>query len=573
MEKFTRLTGPAAPLMRPNINTDVVIPMHRLIGTKRGEFGPYAFEPWRYTDGKENPEFPLNQPRYRQSKILVTAENFGCGSSREHAVWSLMDLGLKCVIAPSFGDIFYNNCFQNGMLPIRLPAQAVAQIAAELAAAPSPDMTVDLEAQTVTTPEGATIPFEIEPDRRAGLIAGLDEIGMTLTLEAAIRAHQREDRQARPWIYRREETERKTRVLILPGDGIGPEILAEVRRVVEWFIKRRSLPIDLREEHFGLPAWRAHGDLMRAETWTEIIEADAILFGAIGSPDYDTLPKHALKDDLLLKIRKQLDLFINLRPVKTLKPLAATSTLKPEVIEGCDMVIVRELTGGLYFGEPRGIEALPGGEERGTNTMTYTSAEVRRIARAAFELARVRSGTVCSVDKANVLETSALWRRTVQALRDAEYPDVALSHMYVDNAAMQLVRAPRQFDVLLTENTFGDILSDCAAMVAGSLGMLPSVSMSAPGPDGRRRALYEPIHGSAPDIAGRGIANPLGAILSFALCLRHSLRSAQEATRLESAVEAAVAAGARSADIAAPGTATLDTQQMGDAVLAALEKG
>jgi len=573
MEKFIRLTGAAAPLMRNNVDTDVVIPIRRLIGAQRGTLGRYCFEAWRYrADGSEDPEFPLNQPRWRSARILVAGDNFGCGSSREAAVWALQDFGIRCVIAPSFGDIFFNNCVQNGVLAIRLPMPAVQRLAEEAARADAPDMTVDLETQRITAPSGAAVAFDIEPERRQGLMEGLDQIGMTLKLDAEIRAFQQRDRSDRPWIYRPEETETVPRVLILAGDGIGPEVLAQVRRIIDWFIARRGLTVDLREEAFGLSAWRAHGTLMREETWNEILAADVILFGAIGSPEYAALPAEATRVDQLLRMRKELDLYDNLRPVRTIEALASTSSLRPEVIKGCDMVIVRELTGGIYFGEPRGVERVADGSERAVNTCVYTTAEIVRIARSAFALARVRSGRVCSVDKANVLpETGGLWRRTVQALRDAEYPDVDLSHMYVDNCAMQLVRNPAQFDVMLTDNLFGDILSDCASMIAGSLGMLPSASLGPPRADGRRQALYEPIHGSAPDIAGKGIANPVGGILSFALCLRHSLGLPQEAAWLEQAVERAIADGARTADIAGGGVAC-STAEMGDAILAALER-
>jgi 3-isopropylmalate dehydrogenase len=559
--------------MRINIDTEIVIPINRLIGNKRGALGPYCFEAWRYApDGSEDAAFVLNQPRFRQAKILVAGDNFGCGSSREHAVWSLQDFGICCVIAPSFGDIFYWNCFQNGVLPIRLPDKQVKELAAEIDSSENPVVTVDLKAQSIVTPSGREIAFTTDPERRDALLEGLDEIGMTLKLDATIRAHQHQDRENRPWIYRQEETARVARVLILPGDGIGPEILAEVRRIVDWFMSKRDLKVNLREELFGVPAWKAHGSLMRKETWDEIVAADAILFGAIGSPEYDKIPAEARKVDQLLRMRKELDLFCNLRPVRTLPALAASSSLRPEVIAGCDMLIVRELCGGIYFGEPRGREKLGTGGERAVNTCVYTTGEVERIARAAFDLARVRSGRVCSVDKANVLpETSGLWRDTFQALHDEHYPDIELSHMYVDNCAMQLVRAPKQFDVLVTENLFGDILSDCAAMVAGSLGMMPSASMGPARPDGSRQALYEPIHGSAPDIAGKGIANPLGAIMSFAMCLRFSLKLPQEADRLERAIDAAIAHGARTADIAQPGEKVISTKAMGDAVLAELE--
>jgi 3-isopropylmalate dehydrogenase len=569
MEKLLRVTGIAAPLLRENVDTEVVIPIHRLLAHKRGALGAFCFEPWRYRpDGGEEPDFPLNQPRYREARILVAGENFGCGSSREAAVWSLQDFGITCILAPSFGDIFFNNCFQNGVLPVRLPKAEIERIAAEIEAAPSPTMSVDLAAKTITTPAKRQVAFEIDEERRHGLMEGLDEIGLTLKLDPEIRAFQRRDRAARPWIWRREEAEQVARVLILAGDGVGPEVLGQVRRVAEWFIAERGVPIDLREELFGVSAWKAHGSLMRDETWAEIVASDAILFGAIGSPDDEGVPAEARKVNPFLRIRKELDLFTNLRPVRTIKALAGSSTLRPEVIEGCDMLIVRELTGGIYFGTPRGIEKLPGGGERAVNTCAYTTEEIARIARAACDLARVRSGRLCSVDKANVLtETGGLWRATVQAMRDQDYPDIALSHMYVDNCAMQLVRNPRQFDVLLTENLFGDILSDCAAMVAGSLGMLPSASLGPLRPDGKRQALYEPIHGSAPDIAGKGIANPLGAILSFALCLRYSLGLPQEGTRLEQAVERAVSAGVRTADIADAGMTPCSTAAMGDAVL------
>ena len=574
MGKFTLLSGAAAPLMRINIDTEVVIPINRLISNKRGKLGPYCFEAWRYaSDGSENPEFVLNKPRFREAKILVTGDNFGCGSSREHAVWSLSDFGFRCIIAPSFGDIFYWNCFQNGVLPIRLPEDAVTELAAEIEASEQALMTVDLQTQSITTPAGRKVAFMTDPERRSALLEGLDDIGMTLKLDAQIRTYRSKDRETRPWIYRREETPRVVRLLILAGDGVGSEILAEVRRVVEWFIAKRQLTVDLREELFGISAWKAYGDLMRQKTWHEIVAADAILFGATGSAEYNKIPAEARNVDQLLRIRKELDLFCNLRPVRTLPELCGSSTLRPEVIEGCDIMLVRELCGGIYFGKPRGRETLADGSERAVNTCMYTTAEIERIARAAFELARARSGRVCSVDKSNVLiETGGLWRDTVQALRDRHYPDISLTHMYVDNCAMQLVRAPKQFDVLLAENLFGDILSDCAAMVAGSLGMLPSASMGPIRPDGSRHALYEPIHGSAPDIAGKGVANPLGAIMSFALCLRFSMGLAQEADHLERSVVAAISHGARTADIAQLGEEGISTKAMGDAVLAELEQ-
>jgi len=363
----------------------------------------------------------------------------------------------------------------------------------------------------------------------------------------------------------------RKRVLILPGDGIGPEILAQTRRVVEWFAANRGLDIDLHEELFGIPAWRAHGSLLRDETWAEIEAADAILFGAIGSPEYNTIPG-AQEGTGLLRMRTELNLYINLRPVKALPALAAISPIKPEVLRDTDLVIVRELIGGLYVGVPRGIDTVDG-VRRGVNTMVYSEPEIERIARAAFELARTRGGRLCSVDKSNVLEVSRLWRVVVQTLHDRDYRDVALSHLFVDNAAMQLVRAPAQFDVLLMENLFGDILSDIGAAVAGSIGMLPSASMNGmyAGGEGRHRALYEPIHGSAPDIAGQGVANPCGAILSFAMCLRHTFLRPDEAAFLEAAVIRAIDCGARTPDIALPGHPPVSTMKMGNAILRELD--
>jgi 3-isopropylmalate dehydrogenase len=571
MKPFTTVTATAAPLMSANVDTDQIIRIDRLVAFTRGELGPYCLEVMRFVpDGSANPDFSPNQARYQGTEILVAGENFACGSSREHAVWALVDWGIRAVIAPSFGDIFYANSFQNGLLPVRLPVAEVNAIAAELVTCESPRIKIDLQACTVTTPAGRVVAFTIEPERREALLAGLDEIGVTLRDRDLIETFRRDDEAARPWIYRQTEQKARKKLLILAGDGIGPEILAQTRRVVEWFAEHRGLPVDLQEELFGVAAWKAHGSLMREATWKAVTQSDAILFGAIGSPDYDAIPVAERKVDQLLRMRRELDLFINLRPVRTLKALEDASTLRPEVLAGTDMVLVRELAGGVYFGTPRGIETLADGSRRVVNTMAYTDREITRIARAAFELARTRSGRLCSVDKANVLENGQLWRETVIALHKAEFSDVELTHMYVDNCAMQLVRNPRQFDVLVTENLFGDILSDCAAMVAGSIGMMPSASLSAPAESGRK-ALYEPIHGSAPDIAGQGVANPLGSILSFAMCLTHTFGLPREARFLEAAVERVVAAGIRTRDIAAEGGPYVTTAQMGDAVMRELE--
>jgi 3-isopropylmalate dehydrogenase len=300
--------------------------------------------------------------------------------------------------------------------------------------------------------------------------------------------------------------------------------------------------------------------------------ADAVLLGAVGGPKWDSLPFERKPERGLLRLRKEMQLFANLRPAIVFDALVDASTLKSEVVRGLDLMIVRELTGGVYFGTPRGIETLPDGSRRGVNTQVYTTGEILRVARVAFDLARKRKRTVCSADKANVMESGVLWRDEVQKLRDAEYPDITLTHMYADNCAMQLVRNPRQFDVIVTDNLFGDILSDEAAMLTGSLGMLPSASLGAPDSTGRRRALYEPVHGSAPDITGKDMANPLATMLSFAMMLRYSFDQGNEAALVERAIEAVLASGVRTADIMQPGATKVSTTAMGDAVLRELDR-
>jgi 3-isopropylmalate dehydrogenase len=363
-----------------------------------------------------------------------------------------------------------------------------------------------------------------------------------------------------------------TRVAVVGGEGIGPEVTAQSHRILNWFATRRNVPMILREAQYGIVPYLATGKVLPQDTIEAMDEADAILWGATGGPETKEVPAMARKAGSLLTLRGKYDLYANFRPIVANPALADSAPLKPEVLRGVDFVIIRELTSGIYFGEPRGIETLGDGQRRGFNTEQYTTNEVRRVARAAFELARTRKGRVCSVDKANVLETSVLWREEVMALHAAEFSDVELSHLYVDNAAMQIVRQPSQFDVMVTGNIFGDILSDCAAMASGSLGMLPSASLGPLDRFGRRKALYEPVHGSAPDIAGKGIANPLGSILSVAMMLRMTLNRPDDAELLEKAVDAALAAGARTADIAEPGAKRLSTEEMGDAVLSALDQ-
>lgn len=362
----------------------------------------------------------------------------------------------------------------------------------------------------------------------------------------------------------------KRTLLVLAGDGIGPEVMAEACRVAQWFIDDGRIDARLVASPFGVAAWQETGEIMPAGTLARVREADAILFGANGGPEYDAIPHAKRRAGSLLRIRKELDLFANIRPVRHWPELAASCPLKDEVAGGTDLVVVRENTSGLYFGEPRGIETLADGRKRGINTQSYTSDEIERIARSAFVLARTRQGRVCSVDKSNVMESGALWREVVHRVHREEFADIELSDMLADNCAMQLVRAPRQFDVILTDNMFGDLLSDCAGSISGSLGMLPSASLGARRPDGAMPALYEPIHGSAPDIAGQGIANPLGAILSFAMCLHHTFEAPGEAAFLVRAVEKALASGVRTPDLIASGRVRVGTTGMGDAVLEAL---
>ena len=362
------------------------------------------------------------------------------------------------------------------------------------------------------------------------------------------------------------------KLLLLPGDGIGPEVMTQVRRVIDWMGEHRHASFELGEGLVGGAAIDAEGGAISAQTVARAKAADAVLFGSVGGPQWDHLGFAGRPELAILTLRRELGLFANLRPAIVLEPLLDASTLKPEVVRGLDLMIVRESTGGIYYGEPRGIETLPDGQQRGVNTEVYTTSEIERVARVAFELARKRQNRVCSVEKANVMESGLLWRQVVTALGAREFPDVSLSHMYADNCAMQLVRNPRQFDVIVTGNLFGDILSDLASMLTGSLGMLPSATLGNPDPDtGRRYALYEPIHGSAPDIAGHGIANPLGQLLSFAMLLRHSFGMEDDAALIERAATNVLASGRRTADVMAPGATQIGTAVMGDAILAELD--
>jgi 3-isopropylmalate dehydrogenase len=354
------------------------------------------------------------------------------------------------------------------------------------------------------------------------------------------------------------------KILVLPGDGIGPEIVDEALKVLHVFKNEGSLDFELEHAHIGGAAYDAEGKPYPESTQALAKKADAILLGAVGGPLYDKLDRPLRPERGLLAIRSDLGLYANLRPAILYEELASASSLKPELVANLDIMIVRELTGDIYFGQPRGIETLANGERRGFNTMVYTESEIKRIAKTGFETAMKRNKKLCSVDKANVLEATELWREIVTDM-GKDYPEVELSHMYVDNAAMQLVRAPKQFDVMVTGNIFGDILSDAAAMLTGSIGMLPSASLNE-----SSVGMYEPIHGSAPDIAGKGIANPLATILSVAMMLRYSLNAPQLAGRIEAAVKIVLAQGIRTGDIYTDGCQRVGTAQMGDAVVAAL---
>jgi 3-isopropylmalate dehydrogenase len=360
-------------------------------------------------------------------------------------------------------------------------------------------------------------------------------------------------------------------LVVLPGDGVGPEVIAEALRVVDWLTKNRNFACDVKEHDYGYHVFKETGSLYRPGVLDDAIAADAVLFGAMGGPEYDEIPPAVRRQGSVLRLRREMQVFANLRPARGFIEMADAVPFKQSVIEGVDLLLVREANGGIYFGEPRGIEDLPDGRRRGLNSLVYTTDQIERVAAMAFELARKRTNRVCSVDKSNVLEVGQLWRQTVTKLHAEKYGDVELTHMLVDNCAMQLARNPGQFDVMVTTNMFGDILSDGAAAVMGSLGMAPSASLSEPGADGRRKALYEPVHGSAPDIAGQGIANPLGAIWSLAMAMRYSFDRPEEAELIENAMRGVLADGVRTGDIAGDHEA-VSTRAMGDAILAKLSQ-
>ena len=364
---------------------------------------------------------------------------------------------------------------------------------------------------------------------------------------------------------------KKRKFLLLPGDGIGPEVIGEVKKIIQWFNKNKSLDFEIDEDLAGGASYDKHGTPITDEVFYKALECEAVILGAVGGPKWDNVEFSKKPERALLKLRKELKLFANLRPAICFKQLVDASTLKPEIVSGLDIMIVRELTGGIYFGEPRGIKPIDNGERKGINTHTYTSSEIQRVARVAVDLAKKRKNKVTSCEKSNVMEAGLLWREEVEVLHDKEFKDVQLNHMLADNCAMQLLRNPKQFDVIVTDNLFGDMLSDQASMLTGSLGLLPSASLGAKNKDGKIRAMYEPIHGSAPDIAGQGVANPIATILSFAMALRYSLNLDKEADALEKAVQNVLDEGLRTKDILSKGMKEVSTSEMGDAIISKLQ--
>ena len=363
---------------------------------------------------------------------------------------------------------------------------------------------------------------------------------------------------------------KQRKILLLPGDGVGPEVVGETKKIINWFNKKKSLDFKIDQDLIGGASIDKHGMPITDEVFYKALESDAVILGACGGPQYDKLEFSKKPERGLLKLRKELKLFANLRPAICFKQLVDASSLKPEIVSGLDILIVRELIGGVYFGEPRGIEPIENGERKGINTHSYTTKEIQRVARVAFELATKRKNKVTSCEKSNVMESGVLWREEVQALRDKEYKKIELNHMLADNCAMQLLKNPKQFDVIVTDNLFGDMLSDEAAMLTGSLGLLPSASLGERDKNGRIRSLYEPVHGSAPDIAGKNISNPIATILSFSMALKYSLDLEKEAVLLDEAVQKALDKGLRTKDIMSPGKKEISTSDMGDAIISNL---
>ncbi len=527
-----------------NIDTDQIIPARFLTTTVRVGLGKSLFADWRYdANGNPRPDFVLNQPAAKGCEVLVAGRNIGCGSSREHAPWALLDFGIRAVVSTEIADIFRSNSLKNGLLPV-----VVDEIDARLAAGQPGRRSRDRPG--LHDPAPADRPGRAVPDRVVFALLP-DERHRRARLPArAVSGHRTIRTAARPM---------KARITVLGGDGIGPEVTGQAVRVLQAVAKKFGHDFEFTTALIGGAAIDATGSALPPATVDACRSSAAVLLGAVGGPQWSDPAATVRPEQGLLELRKALGLFANLRPVRTIPSMLDASPLKPEVIAGADIMVVRELTGGIYFGrKSRTADAAE-------DVCTYTVAEIERVTRVAGRLAMGRSRRITSVDKANVLETSRLWRAVVERVLRTEFPQVELEHMLVDAAAMHLIRRPTSFDVLLTENMFGDILTDEASMIAGSLGLLPSASLGE-----TSVGLYEPIHGSAPDIAGRGIANPYGTILSAAMLLRHSLGLELEARAVEAAVEGSLAAGVRTADVRVAGVEPVGSAAAGDAVMARL---
>lgn len=537
MNPFTKYTGSIIPIMYNNIDTDQLIPKQYLKSIEKSGFGKYLFDEWRYNSNRsDNMNFNLNKPEYKKGSILVTGENFGCGSSREHAAWALEDYGIHVIIAGSYSDIFYMNWLNNGHLPIILSKEEREELA-NLSG--DEEITIDLENNKIIT-KTKEYSFNLEESWREKLLKGLDSIGVTLEYEDKIIDFEKEKGYS---------------IAVLKGDGIGPEIVDEAIKVLKAIGKKFGHLFTFERGYLGGESIDRYGVPLSSETIEICKNSDAVLLGAVGGPKWDKIEPKLRPEMGLLQIRKELELYCNLRPAVLFEALKNSSPLKNEIInDGLDIMVVRELTGGLYFGEKYRDE------EKAYDVLSYTKTEIERITKKAFEIAKIRDKKLISVDKRNVLDTSKLWRDTVEEIAK-DYPEVSIEHMYVDNAAMQLIANPNQFDVILTENTFGDILSDEASMLTGSIGMLPSASLG-----DRYSNLYEPSHGSAPDIAGQGIANPIATILSVAMMLKYSFNLITEGETIEKAIENVLNKGYRTPDIYKEGDIKVGTKEMGDLI-------
>lgn len=527
MNKFTILKSEAVLLPYNNIDTDQIIPARFLKTTSRDSFAEKVFYDRRFnSDGSPKRDFALN---CQKGGILVAGENFGCGSSREHAAWALYDYGFRAVIAPSFADIFKNNALNNALLPIVVESDFYNRIVDILSTAPNTKIEINLIDCTVEVC-GVKRKFEINPYKRECLINSYSDVD---------------------YIIANNKPQQKT-IAVLPGDGIGPEVIEQAVKVAEAVNSKFPQKVNFKYGIIGAAAIDKCNDPYPDETHQLCTKCDAILFGALGDPKYS--PNAKIRPEQgLLKMRKQLGLFANIRPLKPFNALLNASPLKREVIASTDMVVVRELTGGLYFGTPRGRSES---NDYAFDTCSYSREEISRIARIGFNLAMQRRNKLTLVDKANVLATSRLWRETVTEIQNREYPNVSLDFMYVDNAAMRLVMEPAYFDVLLTENLFGDILSDLCGAIGGSIGLMPSASL------GADNKLFEPIHGSFPQAKGLNIANPIATILSLAMLYENAFGALREAAAIRSACRAAVENGVGTPDLF-PKTA-IGTKEVGD---------